>query len=48
MPVMPRTKGKAQKIAYSILGVPSNMRKTKTKNGKIKKRLLIEETRLVR
>jgi len=50
MPVMPRIKGKAKEIAYSILGYPSNMgKKTKTvMNDKIKKRLYFEETKLVR
>jgi hypothetical protein len=50
MPVMPRIKGKAEKIAYKILGVPANLReKTKTaKSGKISKKLYYEDTRLVR
>jgi len=50
MPIMPRVKGKAERIAYKILGIPANIRsKTKTvKNRKIKKRLNFEETRLVR
>lgn len=50
MPIMPRVKGKAQRIAYKILGVPSNMRKTKiaVRDSNIKKRLSFEETRLVR
>ena len=50
MPVMPRVKGKAERIAYKILGVPANMRnKTKTaRNSKMKKQLYLEETRLVR
>lgn len=50
MPIMPRIKGKAEKIAYDILGIPPNMRnKTKTvKNSKIKERLHLEETRFVR
>lgn len=29
MPVMPRPKGKSQKIAYDILGKPANMRHKK-------------------
>ena len=29
MPIMPRPKGKATKIAYDILGVPENMREDK-------------------
>lgn len=50
MPIMPRSKGKAEKIAYKILGVPANMReKTKTaKNRRISKKLYYEDTRLVR
>jgi len=49
MPIMPRVKGKAETIAYKILGIPPNLRKTKTvRNGKLKKRLQFEETRLVR
>lgn len=48
MPVMPRVKGKAEKIAYKILGIPPNMRKDKTANNKVNKRLLAENTRLVR
>ena len=50
MPIMPRIKGKAEKIAYKILGIPANIRsETKTiKNRKIKERLNFEETRLVR
>jgi hypothetical protein len=49
MPAMPRIKGKAEKIAYKILGVPFNMRLYKTKNrNKVEKRLDFEETRLVR
>ena len=48
MPVMPRIKGKAKKIADKILGVPANIR-FKTKNsGKLKERLESEDTRLVR
>ena len=50
MPIMPRVKGKAERIAYKILGVPANMRnKNRTvRNSKIKERLNFEETRLVR
>lgn len=49
MPAMPRIKGKAQKIAYNILGIPANMRKYKTKDSnKTKDRLNFEEMRLVR
>jgi len=48
MPVMPRAKGKAEKVAYAILGRPSNMRKNKKRQSKIKERLYFEGTRLVR
>jgi len=48
MPIMTRPKGKAQRIAYKILGVPANMRKNKNKNSKINDKLYSEETRLVR
>lgn len=49
MPVMPRSNGKARKIAYKILGIPINMRdERKTAKSKIKKKLYAEETRLVR
>jgi len=50
MPVMPRIKGKAERIAYEILGIPINMRNKRrtAKHSKIKKRLNFEETRLVR
>jgi len=50
MPVMLRTKGKAKRIAYKILGVPANVRSNTeiAKNSKLKKRLYLEETRLVR
>lgn len=29
MPIMPRTEDKTKRIAYKILGIPSNMRKRK-------------------
>jgi len=45
---MPREKGKAEKIAYAILGTPFNMQKNKKRQSKEKKRLYLEETRLVR
>jgi len=49
MPIMPRPKGKAEKIAYKILGIPANIRfKNKNRNGKIKDKLYSENTRLVR
>ena len=34
MPIMPRSDKKATKIVYSILGMPANMRKRKTKKIK--------------
>ena len=50
MPLMPRCHSKATKIAYSILGVPENLRKRRlTKEEKrINRRLLFEETARVR
>lgn len=50
MPVMPRPKGKATKIAYKILGKPANMQKQNQNNPKsnIEKRLLFEDTERVR
>lgn len=42
MPVAPRPRGKAKKIAYDILGVPPNMQST-TKRGSADRR----EERLV-
>ena len=50
MPMMPRVKGKAERIAYKILGIPANIRSDKktVENRKIKERLNYEETRLVR
>lgn len=35
MPVMKRVKGKATKIAYKILGMPSNIRNYKTKTARV-------------
>jgi hypothetical protein len=49
MPVMPRPKGKATKIAYKILGKPLNMQKqNQIKDSKLQKRLLFEDTERVR
>ena len=50
MPIMPRAKGKATKIAYHILGVPDNLRLIykSNKKKKIDKRLTFEETQRVR
>lgn len=48
MPGMPRVDDKAKAIAYKILGVPANMKKSKKKDSKIEKRLEFEETIRVR
>ncbi len=53
MPTSIRPKGKAQRIADDILGVPSNLskrsrRSTRVSESDIKKRLIHEETRFVR
>ena len=51
MPGFPRPKGKPQKIAYAILGRPSNMLDTVKKSGNAKKvenQLVFEETSRVR
>ena len=49
MPAMPRIKGKAEKIAHKLLGIPANMRKYKVKsNPRVKERLNFEETRFIR
>lgn len=50
MPQAPRPKGKAQKIAYKILGVPENLKKNKKKpkDSKTEQRLVFEETVRVR
>lgn len=49
MPAMPRIPGKPKKIAYKILGVPANIKDKKTVvSKKINKRLIYEDTRLVR
>lgn len=45
MPAMPRSKGKATKIAWKILGKPLNMDKKANKsNKKMDERLLYEKT----
>jgi hypothetical protein len=45
MPAMPRVKGKAEKIAFEILGVPANMRFKRDKyQSRINQRLVFEET----
>jgi len=49
MPIMPRLKNKATKIAYKILGVPGNIRHKPTETERfINKRLWQEETMRVR
>lgn len=49
MPAMIRPKGKPTKIAFSILGVPANMREHKTpKKKKQDKELLLQETVRIR
>jgi len=49
MPAMPRPAGKARKIAYSILGVPENMKDKQTsEQKKVNKELVFEETIRVR
>lgn len=49
MPAMIRPKGKPQKIAYKILGVPDTLQSKATKKErKINKRLVFEETSRVR
>jgi hypothetical protein len=46
MPVMPRPKGKATKVAFDIMGVPGPLQRPKKKPVKIEQRLTYEETRL--
>ena len=49
MPVTPRIKNKATKIAYKILGKPANIAHKRTKIEKeIDRRLIVEETYRVR
>lgn len=49
MPAMVRPEGKAKKIAYSILGVPANMRdKKNSKQTREDKELVFQETVRVR
>jgi len=51
MPAMPRMKGKAQKIAYAILGLPTNMEKNVKKSKKdkhIEHMLVFDETSRVK
>lgn len=37
MPIMPRMEEKTKKIAYKIIGTPSNMQPSTDKSGKKKK-----------
>ena len=48
--IMPRPKGKAERIAWAILGKPLAMQKSKksSKRADIEKRLVFEETTRVR
>jgi hypothetical protein len=49
MPAMPRIRGRAMKIAFEVLGTPSNYREKKTKLQKrIDERLMYENTQRVR
>ena len=49
MPMMPRVKGKATKIAYKILGVPNNIKfRKRPYSDQIARRLLFEDTSRVR
>ncbi len=49
MPAMPRSKGKATKIAWAILGKPLALDvKKNSRQSKINKRLIFEETIRVR
>ena len=49
MPAMLRIKGKPTQIAYSILGIPNNIRSKRTKERqKLEKMLTQEETVRVR
>jgi hypothetical protein len=49
MPMMPRVRGKATRIAWAILGEPNAMKvKKNRKQSDINKRLIFEETVRVR
>lgn len=49
MPAMPRVKGVAKKIAFSILGTPPNLKEKKTAlQKKIDRRLMYDNTQRVR
>ncbi len=49
MPAAPRIKGKAAKIAFSILGVPANLKAKKSAaQQELDRRLAAQETQRVR
>ena len=48
MPIMVRPKGKAKKIAYSILGTPANLKDKPAFSIKAEKSLSYEETHLIK
>lgn len=48
MPGMPRIPGKGKKIAYAILGVPANMKKSNKKEKRVDKQLIFQETQRIR
>lgn len=48
MPTMPRVRGRATQIAYSILGTPANQKKRGKLQRKIDRKLNYEETRRVK
>ncbi len=49
MPAMPRPKGKARKIAWSILGKPVNLEIKRTPKAKrLRRRFIVQETALAR
>lgn len=49
MPVMPRLKSKATKIAYKIMGIPNNIRNRKHPwNKQVNERLIFEDTSRIR
>lgn len=49
MPAAPRIKGKPMKIAFSILGVPANLKSKKSAAQKeLDRQLLSQETQRVR
>ena len=49
MPVAPRPKGKAQKIAWSILGTPPNLQNGRKKTqSRTEQKLVLDETARVK